>query len=97
METPQWDGGGQFSLMTSGGPTEAGAPAFPMGLSSRGGMNPGFAAHALTPSVGYMATTSLESSSWNLLMFEHSSKCLFDINKSPIACEPPCFLRGPPE
>lgn len=80
-----------------GGPTETGAPAVPMGLSPRGEMAPGFAAHTLAPNRGYVAMSSLESSSWSLLSFEHSSKCLFDRNTSPIACEPPCFLSGPPE
>lgn len=47
--------------------------------------------------LGYMIVTSLESSSWNLLGLEHSGKCLFSINKSPIVSEPPCFISGLPE
>lgn len=68
-----------------------------MGLSLRDRLNPSFVAHTLAPNVGYVAMTSLESSSWDLLIFEHSSKYLFDINKSPIASEPPSFLKGPLE
>lgn len=74
-----------------------GAPAVRMARSSGGKRSPLFAAHTLAPHAGYVAMTSLESSSWNLLgVLEHSSKCLFDINKSPIVCGPLCFLRGLP-
>lgn len=89
--------GGGLSSQSFGGLAETGAPAVPMGLSSRGKGILGLAARVVAPSVGYTAMISLKSSSWNLLVFEHSSECLFDANKFSVVRELPCFLRGLPE